>query len=291
MKCYTFSIEIDGNRFHFEYMNEEVFYLPYGRKEISTYSLNYGRIEVPQIWIITRKSGCPLFALEPTETDENKFDIMTAQYLYDEHAVQWFEPLADKYRRLIWVNPRCLKTGTEEYEAYKHFAWQDIIDFALINRPSIAYHNDLWGDWKKVKKGADKYLLVMVDNKPYWADAIGQIPFAVDTMRLYLEKYEGPVGKSHGNYDEAIRQTIATGIKWAEGKPDGKEDKTNSYDNYMVLRGCLWCKQKFIFVEKPMLNDIYLRVEEADGDFESLLPSEITDSQRRKYAQWEYQEG
>ena len=41
--------------------------------------------------------------------------------------------------------------------------------------------------------GADKYLLVIVGNKPYRADAIGQIPFAVDTMRLYLEKYEGDV--------------------------------------------------------------------------------------------------
>ena len=139
------------------------------------------------------KSGCPLFALEPTEADENKFDIMTAQYLYDEHAVQWFEPLADKYRRLIWINPRCLETGTEEYEACKHFTWQDIIDFALINRPSIAYAKYASGDWKFVADGADKYLLVMVGNKPYWADAIGQIPFAVDTMRLYLEKYEGDV--------------------------------------------------------------------------------------------------
>ena len=144
------------------------------------------------------RAGCPLFALEPTEADENKFDIMTAQYLYDEHAVQWFEPLADKYRRLVWVNPRCLEIGTEEYGAYKHFTWQDIIDFALINRPSNAYEKYASGDWKFVADGADKYLLVIVGNKPYWADAIGQIPFAVDTMRLYLEKYEGDVS-NQGN--------------------------------------------------------------------------------------------
>ena len=112
MKCYTFSIEIDGNRFHFEYMNEEVFYLPYGRKEISTYSLNYGRIEVPQIWIITRKSGCPLFALEPTEDDENKFDIMTAQYLYDEHESSglshWRTSTADLFGSIhgVWRQGR-----------------------------------------------------------------------------------------------------------------------------------------------------------------------------------------
>ena len=56
---------------------------------------------------------------------------------------------------------------------------------------SWKYAKDLledWGDWKKSSKGADGYLLVTVGEKSYWADAIGQIPFAVDTMRLYIKK-------------------------------------------------------------------------------------------------------
>ena len=287
MKRYTFSIEIDGNQFHFEYMNGEVFYLPYGRKEISTYSLNYGRIEVPQIWIITRKSGCPLFALEPTEADENKFDIMTAQYLYDEYAVQWFEPLADKYRRLIWVNPRCLETGTEEYEAYKHFTWQDIIDFALINRPSSAYAKYASGDWKFVADGGDKYLLVMVGNKPYWADAIGQIPFAVDTMRLYLEKYEGDVSK-------AIKKTSKVGIWFSNGS--FKPEYNNVYDHYFVLRGALYGASCFnVHIERAICRPDGSKITEVtiQGNGESrkeLLELPINKLTRAEYGMWKYSE-
>ena len=53
-------------------------------------------------------------------------------------------------------------------------------------------------------------MLVTVGEKSYWADAIGQIPYSVDTMRDYIMKYEG-------NKYKAIKETIITGIKHGDG--------------------------------------------------------------------------
>lgn len=121
----------------------------------------------------------------------------------------------------------------------------------------------------------------MVNRRPYWADAIGQIPFSVDCMR-------DNIFKAHGNYDNAIKQTIKTGMEWGEGTIIGKKDNTDSYDNYLILRACLWSSHKFLFVEKSMHDGIHSSVKEVDGNFIEILSEEITESQRNKYAQWEY---
>jgi hypothetical protein len=36
--------------------------------------------------------------------EEDNFAIITAQELYDKFLYQWFEPLADNYRELLFVN-------------------------------------------------------------------------------------------------------------------------------------------------------------------------------------------
>ena len=81
--------------------------------------------------------------------------------------------------------------------------------------------------------------MVTIEGFPYWTDAIGQIPFSVDMMTDYLE--EGL------NINVSIRKTIELGMKYGNGKPINPEkDKTNSYDNHMILKACLWTSKRFI---------------------------------------------
>lgn len=57
---------------------------------------------MPNILIITRKNADVLFVLRGGENDS--FAIIAAQELYDKFQYQWFEPLADSYRELLYVN-------------------------------------------------------------------------------------------------------------------------------------------------------------------------------------------
>ncbi len=279
----SYCITIKNVAYKFELSDSRLYYIPKQGKNISTYGLNNDRIETPQVLVITRKNGIPLFALEPDKNDEKQFAILTAQQLYDDLKYQWFEPLADNYRKLIWLNEESFIENSEAYSAYKHFTWDDIIKFALKDRMMIAYYSGLWGDWKKRKKGGAEYLLVMVNKKPYWTDAIGQIPFSVDCMRDNIIKCQG-------NYDMAIKQTILTGMKWGDGEINGEEDNTNSYDNHMILRGCLWSRKKFSYREKKNHDDsVFSIVEEISGNFEEILESKITEEEMDAYAQWKYQ--
>ncbi|HKM97231.1 MAG TPA: hypothetical protein VJY99_11130 [Buttiauxella sp.] len=181
---------------------------------------------IPSCKIITRSNGDILFALALKKGTDEKFEILTAQQLYDNTAWQWFEPLADNYHELIYLND-----NPETYSAYKHFSWQDIVDFAEVDRPAYQYRAKSEGDWKAHPQGGAKYLMVMIDNYPYWTDAIGQVPFAIDTYRLY----------------HSIPDTVSTGITWGSGKYYDAADKSNSYDNYFVLRAALYASKRFFY--------------------------------------------
>lgn len=193
-------------------------------------------IYAPSTWLITRKNGSPLFALEPAGPDED-FKAITADTLYSK-KIQWFDPSADHYRKLLWVHSDAPTSGTQAAQAFKHFQWSDIIDFSVVDRLSISFSSRLSGDWKASREGADGFLLVLVEGIPYWSDAIGQIPFAVDTYRHHLERL--------GDVNRAIRATVETGITYGDGNPlIPNADQTNEYDNYMVLRGALWAAENF----------------------------------------------
>ncbi|MCJ8170458.1 hypothetical protein [Atopomonas sediminilitoris] len=188
------------------------------------------KVIVPNAWLVTRKNGFPLFAVRPKQ-DEKPFRIITADKLYAE-KVQWFEPLADSYRELIWLHPDSSKPNSEAYSAYKHFTWKQIIDFSIVDRWSISFYSGQSGDWKQSEQGGDGYLMITVGGLPYWTDAIGQIPFAVDTFKMRCEEL--------GDEDRAILATVKTGMEWGDGTLLGEKDYNNSYDNFMVLRGALW---------------------------------------------------
>jgi hypothetical protein len=196
-------------------------------------------LNVPSVWLITRGNGVPLFSLKPKAGDK-PFRIMKAELLYAE-KIQWFEPLADNYRELEWVNPEASTGGTPSGVAFKQFTWKQIIDFAIVDRPSISFASHLPGDWKRNSEGGDSYLMVMIEGKPYWADAVGQIPFAVDTYRKYFEEQK--------QKDSAIVTTVKTGIEYGDGNPlMPAADPTNEYDNYMVLRGSMWASENFSLI-------------------------------------------
>lgn len=196
-------------------------------------------ITVPNAWIITRSNGVPLFAVRPND-DDKPFRIITANKLYGE-KVQWFEPLANYYRELIWVNPESSVDGTESYKAYKHHTWQSIIDFAIVDRPSFLFAPGMPGDWKLQKKGGDEFLLSLVEGEPYWTDGLGQIPFAVDTFRMYWEQTN--------DIDLSIKKTGITGLNFADGISRDKEE--NVYDNFIIMRASLWASKNFLRVISP----------------------------------------
>ncbi|MCT4535171.1 hypothetical protein [Halodesulfovibrio sp.] len=184
------------------------------------------KIKVPSFWVVTRNNGNLLFILRKTEEDETAHEgyIRTAAEIYD-MKFQWFEPLADNYRELLWVNQK-------EYikPAYKWFTWEEIKEAACEKRPPASYASYMPGDWKRASGGADGFLLVMIDRLPYWADAVGQLPFAVGIYR----------------FKRNLEKVIRIGMEYATGLP-GPVDTSNEYDNFFILRGALFAKKMYSF--------------------------------------------
>lgn len=183
-----------------------------------------------QVIIVTTNAGKYLFSLQPSEA--HPAEKITAKELYDK-GIQWFCPNADDYLKLIHMDP-----DIATFSELKHFTWQNIVTFAEVDRWSISFRSGGSGDWKGVATGGDGYLLISVGGFPYWADAIGQVPFSVDTYRENLED-----GKSH---EEATRSTLSTGQKFGDGSlMAGGSDFSNSYDNHIILRTCLWGQSRY----------------------------------------------
>ncbi len=182
---------------------------------------------------ITTNEGKYLFMLDDGMDGKTS---MTAKSLYDQ-GTQWFEPEADNYMKLIGT-----AKGLESFKELKHFSWEQVENFSEVDRWMSSYRQGGSGDWKSSKVGADGYYLVTVGGKPYWADAIGQIPFAVD-------KFTDELLKNKGNTELSIRNTINSGREYGEGKlVGGTRDNSNTYDTYFILRGALWAKQRNILL-------------------------------------------
>ncbi|MGA5656238.1 hypothetical protein [Rahnella contaminans] len=226
-------------------------------------------VDVPPFIVVTRSNGDILFILKCK--DEDIFQIITAQILYDKYKFQWFKPLADDYRELLYVNE-----NEEVKSAYKIFSWDDIAQFANVDRPSLSFRSGGTGDWKGNPEGGNGYLMVLVADIPYWTDAVGQIPFAVDTYRM----------------SKNIESTVRTGIKWATGKPLdaslGKIDHSNTYDNFFVLRGALYASEKYNYkIENSEETYPAAKVTEISHNIPSeRLGKQINTNEYSNYAIW-----
>ena len=181
---------------------------------------------------VVNKTGGFLFSL-----DDGTFlkSEIKASDLY-KRGTQWFESTAENYMPLLSVNANIRKS-----ESFKHFTWQDIIDFAEIDRNMLSYSFRGSGDWKGEGKPANGYLLVEIEGIPYWADAIGQIPFALNDYRNYY--------KNSFDSEYAERNTIADGAQFANGSLWNlifpSYDYSNSYDNAMIKRAIDWAKHRY----------------------------------------------
>ncbi|WP_271785208.1 DUF4280 domain-containing protein [Aquimarina algiphila] len=220
---------------------------------------------------VTTSSGKFLFSLKSNET--HKAQTITAKKLYNK-KIQWFCPQADNYLKLIKANDQ-LPTFNE----LKHFTWKEIVKFSEIERWNFNYRSGGSGDWKLSAKGADGYILVEINGFPYWADAIGQIPFSIDVFTDYLE--------DGYTKEQAIKKTILTGQKYGDGKIfGGKSDFSNEYDNHIILRSCLWAKKRYsVSVTSEMMKfstrKIYtLKKNSFD---ENQLGEKLTKEQVKKY--------
>ena len=181
---------------------------------------------------VVNKTGGFLFSL-----DDGTFlkSEIKASDLY-KRGTQWFESTAENYMPLLSVNANIRKS-----ESFKHFTWQDIIDFAEIDRSMLSYRSHGSGDWKAEGKPANGYLLVEIEGIPYWADAIGQIPFALNDYRNYY--------KNSFDSEYAERNTIADGAQFANGSLWNlifpSYDYSNTYDNAMIKRAVDWVKHRY----------------------------------------------
>lgn len=178
---------------------------------------------------VTTSKGTYLFSLDDGKM---KLRTMTAKQVYDQ-GTQWFEPQADNYMPLL-DKAKDLSTNS----SLKHFTWQQIADFSEKDRWMSSYFQKGSGDWKAAKEGADGYFLITVGGEPYWSDAIGQIPFAVD---YFTDVYE-----DNANKEKSIKMTIQKGREYGEGKLfGGKIDNSNTYENYFILRGAKWASERY----------------------------------------------
>ena len=127
------------------------------------------------------------------------------------------------------------------------------ISFAEIDRTMLSYRSGGSGDWKANGKPGGGYLMVEVEGIPYWTDAIGQIPFA-------LNEYRNIFGRSK-NSEIAARETIEIGKQFGNGSLLNlvfpSPDNSNGYDNAMIQRAINWAKKRYKLTPIRMSNGHY----------------------------------
>ena len=178
--------------------------------------------------IVVNDKRSLLFALS---RHDGESDTVTVRQLYQE-KIQWFEPHADNYRRLIRISD-----NLQSSPSAIHFTWQQVAEFAEKDRWMISYRSGGSGDWKQANDGGRGYLLSTISGVPYWTDGVGQIPFAVNAYNNFY--------KRSGNSDYAAYSTISAGKDHGGGQVFGGEsDTSNTYDNLMVIRAVYWATKR-----------------------------------------------
>ena len=209
--------------------------------QFSENPLNYNRYAYalfnPMYWTdptgdslkVTNNAGNFLFMLDDGTTE---MTTNTARQVYD-RGIQWFASDADNYMPMI-----SMAKNISKIDGIKHFTSAEIMKFAEKDRWMSSYRPGGSGDWKQSKEGGDGYFLVTVDGKPYWGDAIGQIPFAINCFTKELLKTL--------NYEQARNYTIESGQKYGDGRIiNPTADNSNSYDNAMIERTVRWASQAY----------------------------------------------
>jgi len=181
---------------------------------------------------VLNRNGEYLFSLDDKQREKKN---ISAKKLYKE-GIQWFESSADNYMPLLYVN-----SNIKKMKSFKHFTWDEVIEFAEVDRNMLDYRSGGAGDWKAKGKPGEGYLMVEVEGVPYWTDAIGQIPYALNEYRN--------VYKKTGNASAAESQTIMNGQRFGDGSLLNilfpSPDRSNNYDNAMIKRSINWAKKRY----------------------------------------------
>ena len=95
--------------------------------------------------------------------------------------------------------------------------------------------------------------MVEIEGVPYWTDAIGQIPFALNEYRNVFERSK--------NSEIAAGETIDIGKKFGDGGLMDiifpSPDYSNGYDNAMIVRAVNWAKKRYRLTPTRMPNGQY----------------------------------
>lgn len=95
--------------------------------------------------------------------------------------------------------------------------------------------------------------MVEIEGVPYWTDAIGQIPFALNEYRNVFERSKNP--------EIAAGETIDIGKKFGDGSLMNiifpSPDYSNGYDNAMIVRAVNWAKKRYRLTPTRMSNGQY----------------------------------
>ena len=221
---------------------------------------------------IFNKEGIYLFSIEKKDRTETRLSVSE---LYKLQGFQWFESGAENYHKLLDVNPDLKDKEKCEGLGVLYFTWRDIVEFAealyqpVKNRfdlmDFVKYFSGRSGDWKAVDNGAKSYRLVSMEGIPYWADAVGQIPFAINTYKAFYSfannhtsaknavvniGYIFSKGKSSELLDlrKYIQWNTNIDLKFYEENPNPPSDK-DSYDNKMILRAI-----RYVYLSKYANN-------------------------------------
>jgi RHS repeat-associated protein len=179
---------------------------------------------------VTTKSGQSLFVLND---GQNTMTTLTAKQIYDK-GIQWFCPDAENYMPII-----SMADNIATNDALKHFSSEDVMEFAEIYRPMWKYGSNFDGDWKVSNAGADGYLMSTIDGFPFWSDAVGQIPFTINSFRNNMRKTGGDINVS-------ISNTIEAGYKYGNGSIiNPKMDRSNRYDNVIIRKTLEWASKHY----------------------------------------------
>lgn len=209
---------------------KQVRFMPYLKKPLPSVGAS---VVVENLLDIYTSKGKYLFSLLPNQTYQSQ--RLTAKEAYAK-GIQWFSPTSDDYLKLALLSKQLFIA-----KELKHFSWSDIVSFGEVDRSMFEYRSNGSGDWKAQGKPGDGYLLVTVEGIPYWADAIGQVPFTLNCYRNSLKALIQP--------KLAKLETIKIGKRFGDGKIfGGKADEGNTYDNEMIRRATDWAEQRYIVV-------------------------------------------
>ena len=207
-------------------------------------------------------------------------DKILALKLSHINTIQWFSKKAVNYYELIKTSDldnkkECEKTFKIHYDTWKEFGefieslrptqenTKNAASFALY---ATRYRSRGEGDWKEEK--AKGFFLTSMEGTPFWTDALGQLPFAINIYRGFCDLLKNL--NATLDYEQQIKPmarnaTINVGYVFSEGEvkelsnlyKKGFINFANlnsnlykqeqhppldflSYDNTMILRGINW---------------------------------------------------